>query len=79
MPTLSDIEAEMVSTVHDFVERDVRPFVREIEHANEYPEAMIEQMKELGIFGLAIPERVGGTGCRCRATSTSPRSSPAAG
>jgi len=34
--------------------------VRDIEHANTYPEAMIEQMKQLGIFGLAIPESLGG-------------------
>jgi alkylation response protein AidB-like acyl-CoA dehydrogenase len=59
MAALSDIERMIVDTVHDFVDRDVRPFVREVEHANEYPEAMIEQMKELGIFGLAIPEPYG--------------------
>src|SRR6185312_12163440 len=47
-------------TVRDFVERDVRPVVRDIEHANTYPEAMIEQMKQLGIFGLVIPESLGG-------------------
>ena len=50
----------IVDTVHDFVEREVRPYVREIEHENRYPEAMIEQMKALGIFGLAIPESMGG-------------------
>jgi alkylation response protein AidB-like acyl-CoA dehydrogenase len=62
MATLTDVESLIVSTVHDFVEREVRPVVREIEHANEYPERMIEQMKELGVFGLAIPEAFGGTG-----------------
>jgi alkylation response protein AidB-like acyl-CoA dehydrogenase len=61
MAALSDIERMIVDTVHEFVERDVRPFVREVEHANEYPEAMIEQMKQLGIFGLAIPDAMGGT------------------
>ncbi len=60
MATLSDTERMIVDTVHDFVERDVRPYVRDIEHANTYPEAMIDQMKELGIFGLAIPESMGG-------------------
>ena len=60
MVDLSDTERMIVDTVHDFVERDVRPYVRDIEHANEYPEAMIDQMKELGIFGLAIPESMGG-------------------
>ena len=61
MAALSDTERMIVDTVHEFVDRDVRPFVREVEHANEYPEAMIEQMKQLGIFGLAIPDSMGGT------------------
>ena len=60
MVDLSDTERMIVDTVHEFVERDVRPHVRDIEHANEYPAAMIDQMKELGIFGLAIPEAMGG-------------------
>ena len=60
MAALSDTERMIVDTVHDFVERDVRPYVHDMEHANEYPEAMIDQMKELGIFGLAIPESMGG-------------------
>ena len=58
---LTDIEQLIVETVHGFVDRDVKPLVREQEHANEYPEKMIEQMKELGIFGLAIPEEFGGS------------------
>ncbi len=60
MPALSDIEQLIVDTVRDFVDRDVRPLVRDMEHANEYPEQMIEQMKQLGIFGLAIPAEHGG-------------------
>jgi alkylation response protein AidB-like acyl-CoA dehydrogenase len=56
---LSVEEQSVVDTVREFVDRDVRPVVRELEHANEYPEKLIEQMKELGIFGLAIPEPYG--------------------
>ncbi|HEY2204393.1 MAG TPA: acyl-CoA dehydrogenase family protein [Pseudonocardia sp.] len=56
MATLSSEEEAVLRTVRDFVERDVRPVVRELEHANTYPEKLIEQMKQLGIFGLAIPE-----------------------
>ena len=56
MTRLSQDEQDIVDTVHEFVDRDVRPVVREMEHANEYPEKLIEQMKQLGIFGLAIPE-----------------------
>jgi alkylation response protein AidB-like acyl-CoA dehydrogenase len=55
MTTLDPEEAAIVEVVRDFVDREVRPVVRELEHANEYPEKLIEQMKQLGIFGLAIP------------------------
>ncbi len=51
----------LVETVRAFVDRDVKPTVRDVEHANEYPEAWIEQMKRIGIYGLAIPEAYGGT------------------
>lgn len=57
----SDEEDMLVATVRAFVDRDIRPAVREVEHANEYPEAWIEQMKRIGIFGLAIPEEYGGS------------------
>jgi alkylation response protein AidB-like acyl-CoA dehydrogenase len=56
---LSAEEQAVVATVADFVDRDVRPVVRELEHANEYPESLIAQMKALGIYGLAIPEPYG--------------------
>jgi alkylation response protein AidB-like acyl-CoA dehydrogenase len=58
---LSEDEQFIVGTVRDFVDKDVKPVVRDLEHANTYPEALIEQMKRLGIFGLAIPEEYGGT------------------
>jgi alkylation response protein AidB-like acyl-CoA dehydrogenase len=58
---LSADEAMLVATVREFVDKEVRPTVREREHANEYPEAWIEQMKRIGIYGLAIPEEYGGT------------------
>jgi len=47
-------ERAIVETVRDFVDRQVRPVVRELEHADTYPEDLIDQMKRLGIFGLAI-------------------------
>jgi alkylation response protein AidB-like acyl-CoA dehydrogenase len=56
---LSAEEREVVRTVADFVDRDVRPAARDLEHANTYPEGLIAQMKALGIFGLAIPEPYG--------------------
>lgn len=57
----SDEEAQLIATVRAFVDRDVRPTVRDVEHADTYPTAWIEQMKRLGIYGLAIPEAYGGT------------------
>jgi alkylation response protein AidB-like acyl-CoA dehydrogenase len=60
MDELSEEERAMVGLVRDFVEREVRPVARELEHANTYPGQLIEQMKELGIFGLAIAEPWGG-------------------
>ena len=59
MTTLDAEEQAIVDTVRDFVDREVRPVVQDLEHANTYPEELIEQMKELGVFGLAIPEPYG--------------------
>ncbi len=56
MEGLTEEEQTIVETVRDFVDRAVKPVVQELDHANTYPEALIEQMKKLGIFGLAIPE-----------------------
>jgi alkylation response protein AidB-like acyl-CoA dehydrogenase len=56
---LSAEEREVVRTVAEFVDRDVRPVVRDLEHANTYPAELIDQMKAMGIFGLAIPEPYG--------------------
>ena len=58
---LNDEELMLVATVRAFVDRDVKPTVRDVEHANTYPEAWIDQMKRIGIFGLAVPEAYGGT------------------
>ena len=51
----------LVQTVRAFIDREVKPTVRDVEHANTYPEAWIEQMKRIGIFGLAISEEYGGS------------------
>jgi alkylation response protein AidB-like acyl-CoA dehydrogenase len=58
---LSAEEEAVVATVREFVDREVRPVARALEHADEYPEALIEQMKALGIFGLAVPEEFDGS------------------
>ena len=69
---LNEDERAMVGLVRDFVNREVRPVVRDLEHANTYPDKLIEQMKQLGIYGLAIPEPWGdaqvSTPCYARIT-----------
>ena len=57
---LSVEETMLVETVREFVDKEVKPTVRDVEHANEYPEVWIEQMKRIGIYGLAIAEEYGG-------------------
>ena len=59
---LTDIQQEIVRTVRDFVEREIIPVATELEHKDEYPTEIVEGMKELGIFGLMIPEEFGGLG-----------------
>lgn len=65
-------ETAIVDVVRDWVDQEVRPVARELEHANTYPESLIEQMKTMGIFGLAIPEpwHDAGVSARCYAAVT---------
>jgi alkylation response protein AidB-like acyl-CoA dehydrogenase len=59
MTELTQEEAAVVATVGEFVDREVRPVARDLEHANVYPEKLIERMRQLGIFGLAVPSPYG--------------------
>lgn len=56
MCELTEDEIAVVELVRIWVDKQVKPVVRELEHANTYPEDLIEQMKAMGIYGLAIPE-----------------------
>jgi alkylation response protein AidB-like acyl-CoA dehydrogenase len=56
MSELNEEETAVVALVRDFVNREVKPAARELEHADAYPAKLIDQMKQMGIFGLAIPE-----------------------
>lgn len=58
---MNDEEDMLVATVRAFIDREVKPTVREVEHADAYPEAWIELMKRIGIYGLAVPEEYGGS------------------
>jgi alkylation response protein AidB-like acyl-CoA dehydrogenase len=53
---------EMVETVRRFIAREVIPVASDMEHADEFPTAIVEQMKALGLFGITIPEEYGGLG-----------------
>ena len=55
-------QPEVVAAVREWVEREVYPVASEYEHADEYPAPLVEDMKELGLFGVTIPEEYGGLG-----------------
>lgn len=53
---LDEDELELVALVREWVDSEVKPVVQSLEHSNTYPEDLIDQMKHMGIYGLAIPE-----------------------
>jgi alkylation response protein AidB-like acyl-CoA dehydrogenase len=59
---LTDEQLAVIETVRDFVEKEVIPVAEELEHRDEFPEHIVEGMKELGLFGLTVPEEYGGAG-----------------
>lgn len=55
-------ESELiVATVRRFVDKEVIPVASRMEHADEYPHDLVRQMKEMGLFGLTVPEEYGGS------------------
>ena len=61
MPELTEQQQMIARTVRDFVEREVIPVAGGMEHRGEYPHALVETMKRLGLFGLNVPEEFGGS------------------
>ena len=59
---LTDIQEEILATVRTFVDKEIIPVANDLEHADEYPTEIVEGMKEMGLFGLMIPEEYGGLG-----------------
>ena len=53
---------ELIDEVRRFVEREVRPTARALEHADEYPRALVERMAALGLFGMGVPSDFDGLG-----------------
>jgi alkylation response protein AidB-like acyl-CoA dehydrogenase len=56
------VEVEALDAISRWLEREVRGKVRELEHRDEYPRRMVEQMQALGLFGATIPQEYGGLG-----------------
>jgi alkylation response protein AidB-like acyl-CoA dehydrogenase len=59
---LSEVQSEILSTVRTFVDKEIIPHAQELEHADAYPADIVEGMKEMGLFGITIPEEYGGLG-----------------
>jgi butyryl-CoA dehydrogenase len=53
---------EIVAAIRDWVDREVIPVASELEHADEFPTELVAQMRELGLFGVTVPEEYGGLG-----------------
>ena len=60
MTQLDENQRLVAQTVREFVDREVIPVASEMEHRDEYPDALVETMKALGLFGLNIPDQYGG-------------------
>ncbi len=59
---LTEFQTEILSTVRRFVDKEIIPNAQELEHADTYPQAIVDQMREMGLFGLMIPTEYGGLG-----------------
>ncbi len=59
---LSEEQREIVGAVREFVEDQVIPVADELEHRDEFPDKIVQQMREMGLFGLTVPEEYGGAG-----------------
>ena len=59
---LTEFQTEILATVRQFVDKEVIPNAPELERTDTYPQAIVDQMREMGLFGLMIPEEYGGLG-----------------
>ena len=62
LPPEADDDTQMLDTIDRWVARDLKPIVREHDHEDRYPAGVVEQMKELGLFGATISPEYGGLG-----------------
>jgi alkylation response protein AidB-like acyl-CoA dehydrogenase len=59
---LTEFQKEILSTVKTFVDKEILPHATELEHKDEFPDAIVDGMREMGLFGLTISEEYGGLG-----------------
>src|ERR687896_430390 len=59
---LTEVQQEILSTVRAFVDKEILPHANALEHDDVYPQDIVDGMKEMGLFGLTIPEEFGGLG-----------------
>jgi butyryl-CoA dehydrogenase len=59
---LTEFQTEIIATVRRFVDKEVIPNAQHLEHSDSYPQAIVDQMREMGLFGLMIPAEYGGLG-----------------
>ncbi len=59
---LTEEQQAILEAVRDFVDNEIIPVANELEHADEYPQKIVDGLKEMGVFGLMIPEEYGGLG-----------------
>ena len=59
---LTEIQQDILTAVRQFVDEQIIPVAQDLEHKDEYPQEIIDGLKELGVFGLTIPEEFGGLG-----------------
>ena len=59
---MTDDDTAMLEAIERWADREVRPIARQFDHADEYPVDLVEQMKELGLFGATIGKEYGGLG-----------------
>ena len=59
---LTGFQTEIIAAVRQFVDKEIIPTAQELEHSDTYPQAIVDAMRAMGLFGLMIPEEYGGIG-----------------
>jgi alkylation response protein AidB-like acyl-CoA dehydrogenase len=63
--SMSEEDNLIIDTINKFLEKDVKPFVKEFESEDKYPQMIADKMAELGLFGATISPEYGGLGSVC--------------